>query len=85
MFRVATSPVTYVAALLGVAFKGTNVSFLVSLAFSVAAGASFRCCCCAVLARPHAPRRVARRRCRSLIGSTGMLSRGSGSGWSVLG
>ena len=41
MFRVATLAVTVVAALLGIAFKGTNISFLVSLAFSVAASANF--------------------------------------------
>src|SRR5678816_1426785 len=40
MFRVATLAVTVVAALLGLAFKGTNISFLVSLAFSVAASAN---------------------------------------------
>ena len=41
MFRFATLAVTVVAALLGIAFKGTNISFLVSLAFSVAASANF--------------------------------------------
>jgi hypothetical protein len=66
VFRLATLAVTVVAALLGVAFKGTNISFLVSLAFSVArerelSGAD----AVAVLARSHAARRVDRRRSRS--------------------
>jgi cation/acetate symporter len=41
MFRLATLLVTVIAVVLGIAFKGRNISFLVSLAFTVAASANF--------------------------------------------
>lgn len=76
MFRVATLAVTVVAALLGVAFKGTNISFLVSLAFSVAASANFPVLMLALYWRGLTKRGALLGGAVGLIGSTGMLIAG---------
>jgi SSS family transporter len=76
MFRLATLAVTVVAALLGVAFKGTNISFLVSLAFSVAASANFPLLMLALYWRGLTKRGALIGGAAGLISSTGMLIAG---------
>jgi len=76
VFRLATLAVTVVAALLGVAFKGTNISFLVSLAFSVAASANFPVLMLALYWRGLTKRGALIGGAVGLISSTGMLIAG---------
>ena len=85
VFRLATLAVTVVAALLGVAFKGTNISFLVSLAFSVAASANFPVLLLALYWRGLTRRGVLIGGAVGLIGSTGMLIAGPAIWVDVLG
>jgi Na+(H+)/acetate symporter ActP len=76
VFRLATLAVTVVAALLGVAFKGTNISFLVSLAFSVAASANFPVLMLALYWRGLTKRGALLGGAVGLVSSTGMLIAG---------
>jgi cation/acetate symporter len=85
VFRVATLAVTVVAALLGIAFKGTNISFLVSLAFSVAASANFPVLMLSLYWRGLTRRGALVGGAVGLIGSTGMLLAGPAIWVDVLG
>jgi cation/acetate symporter len=85
MFRVATLAVTVVAALLGIAFKGINISFLVSLAFSVAASANFPVLLLSLYWRGLTRRGALLGGAVGLIGSTGMLIAGPAIWVDVLG
>jgi len=85
MFRVATLAVTVVAALLGIAFKGTNISFLVSLAFSVAASANLPVLLLSLYWRGLTRRGALLGGAVGLIGSTGMLIAGPAIWVDVLG
>jgi cation/acetate symporter len=85
IFRVATLAVTVVAALLGIAFKGTNISFLVSLAFSVAASANFPVLLLALYWSGLTRRGALLGGAVGLIGSTGMLIAGPAIWVDVLG
>jgi cation/acetate symporter len=76
MFRVATLAVTVIAALLGIAFKGTNISFLVSLAFSVAASANLPVLLLSLYWRGLTRRGALVGGAVGLVGSTGMLIAG---------
>ena len=76
MFRFATLAVTIVAALLGLAFKGTNISFLVSLAFSVAASANLPVLLLSLYWRGLTRRGALLGGTVGLISSTGMLIAG---------
>jgi cation/acetate symporter len=76
VFRFATLAVTVVAALLGIAFKGTNISFLVSLAFSVAASANFPVLMLSLYWRGLTRRGALVGGAVGLISSTGMLIAG---------
>jgi cation/acetate symporter len=85
MFRFATLAVTVVAALLGIAFKGTNISFLVSLAFSVAASANFPVLFLTLYWRGLTRRGALVGGAVGLISSTGMLIAGPAIWVDVLG
>jgi cation/acetate symporter len=85
VFRLATLVVTIVAALLGIAFKGTNISFLVSLAFSVAASANFPVLLLSLYWRGLTRRGALWGGAVGLIGSTGMLIAGPAIWVDVLG
>ncbi|HKU13887.1 MAG TPA: cation acetate symporter [Steroidobacteraceae bacterium] len=85
MFRVATLAVTVVAALLGIAFKGTNISFLVSLAFSVAASANLPVLLLSLYWRGLTRRGVLVGGAVGLVTSTGMLIAGPAIWVDVLG
>jgi cation/acetate symporter len=73
VFRLATVLVTVVAVLLGIAFKGKNISFLVSLAFAVAASANFPVLLLSLYWRGLTKRGVLWGGATGLISSTGML------------
>jgi cation/acetate symporter len=73
MFRVATLIVTVIAALLGIAFKGKNISFLVSLAFAVAASANFPTLILALYWRRLTKRGLLLGGAVGLVSSVGML------------
>jgi cation/acetate symporter len=73
VFRLATILVTIVAVLLGIAFKGKNISFLVSLAFAVAASANFPVLLLTLYWRGLTKRGVLCGGALGLISSTGML------------
>ncbi len=73
VFRLATLLVTIVAVLLGIAFKGKNISFLVSLAFAVAASANFPVLLLSLYWRGLTKRGVLSGGAVGLISSTGML------------
>jgi len=77
--------VTVVAALLGIAFKGTNISFLVSLAFSVAASANLPVLLLSLYWRGLTRRGALIGGAVGLIGSTGMLIAGPAIWVDVLG
>ena len=85
MFRFATLAVTVVAALLGIAFKGTNISFLVSLAFSVAASANLPVLLLSLYWRGLTRRGALLGGAVGLITSTGMLIAGPAIWVDVLG
>ena len=85
MFRFATLAVTVVAALLGIAFKGTNISFLVSLAFSVAASANLPVLLLSLYWRGLTRRGALLGGAVGLISSTGMLIAGPAIWVDVLG
>jgi cation/acetate symporter len=85
VFRVATLAVTVVAALLGIAFKGTNISFLVSLAFSVAASANLPVLLLSLYWRGLTRRGALTGGAVGLITSTGMLIAGPAIWVDVLG
>ena len=85
MFRVATLAVTVVAALLGIAFKGTNISFLVSLAFSVAASANLPVLLLSLYWRGLTRRGALVGGAVGLVTSTGMLIAGPAIWVDVLG
>jgi cation/acetate symporter len=73
VFRLATLLVTVVAVLLGIAFKGKNISFLVSLAFAVAASANFPVLLLSIYWRGLTKRGVLWGGAVGLVSSTGML------------
>jgi cation/acetate symporter len=73
VFRVATVLVTVIAVMLGIAFKGKNISFLVSLAFAVAASANFPVLLLSLYWRGLTKRGVLCGGAVGLISSTGML------------
>jgi cation/acetate symporter len=85
VFRFATLAVTVVAALLGIAFKGTNISFLVSLAFSVAASANFPVLMLSLYWRGLTRRGALVGGAVGLVSSTGMLIAGPAIWVDVLG
>jgi cation/acetate symporter len=85
VFRVATLAVTIVAALLGIAFKGTNISFLVSLAFSVAASANLPVLLLSLYWRGLTRRGALAGGAVGLVTSTGMLIAGPAIWVDVLG
>ena len=85
MFRVATLAVTVVAALLGIAFTGTNISFLVSLAFSVAARANLPVLLLSLYWRGLTRRGALAGGAVGLVTSTGMLIAGPAIWVDVLG
>jgi cation/acetate symporter len=76
VFRYSTVAVTIVAVLLGIAFKGKNISFLVSLAFTVAASANFPVLLLALYWRGLTKRGALTGGAAGLISSTGLLIAG---------
>ncbi len=76
IFRYATIAVTLIALLLGIAFEGKNISFLVSLAFAVAASANFPVLLLALYWKGLTRRGALYGGAVGLLSSTGMLIAG---------
>jgi cation/acetate symporter len=85
VFRLATLLVTVIAVLLGIAFKGKNISFLVSLAFTVAARANFPVLLLSIYWRGLTRRGVLWGGAIGLVTSTGPLIAGPAIWMDILG